>query len=170
MPLPADDPIIHGLLEFWEAVRGQRPMPSRADIDPVRLGARLLPHILLVEAVDGGRFRYRLCGSANEEAAGADLTGRHVDELNPHPDYIRYMVGLYQQAQATGRPVYSESRYMALNTNAIRDTRRLICPLSTDGRRADHFVSAQTFQQIGPARPAPITAADRFEPRLVEVL
>jgi len=171
MPLPADDAIIQGLMRFWEQARGARPMPAKSDMDPVRLGARLLPHILLVETVEGGtRFRYRLCGSANTDAAGMDLTGRHVDELNPHPDYIRYMVGLYRQAQASGRPVYSESRYLALATNTARDTRRLICPLSSDGATVDNFISAQTFQHVGAERAPPIAAGDRFEPRTVEVL
>ena len=171
MALPADDRILQGLMTYWQTACGARPMPAKADIDPIRLGARLLPHLLLLEVVDGGaRFRYRLCGSANTEAAGMDLTGRHVDELNPHPDYIDYMVGLYRRAQETARPVYSASRYLALATNTVRNTRRLICPLSDDGQTVSHFISAQTFQYIGAERAPPISAHDRFEPELVEVL
>lgn len=171
MPLPPNDPIIQGLMAFWDQARGARAMPSKSDIDPVRLGARLLPHILLVEIVDGGaRFRYRLCGSANTDAAGIDLKGRHVDELNPDPDYIRYMTGLYRRSLETRRPVYSESRYLALKSDSARDARRLVCPLAEDGGPVDRFVSAQTFQQIGAGEPPSIRKADRFEPRLIEVL
>lgn len=160
-----DDPILNGLLAFWEQARGERPMPAKVDIDPLRLGARLLPYILLVDRAAGsGRFRYRLCGSANAEAAGADLTGLHVDELNPNPDYIAYMVGLYRRACETGRPVYSESRYMPLRSDTMRGTRRLICPLSDDGATVDRLISAQTFQQIGPAQMALGGGQERFEP------
>ena len=170
MALP-DDPIIQGLLAFWEHARGDRPMPTRADIDPVRLGPKLLPYILLVDAVDHGkRFRYRLCGSANQEAAGVDLTGRHVDELNPNADYIRYMTELYRRAMDAARPTYSESRYMPLNGAAIRRTRRLVCPIGDDGAIVERFVSAQTFQQLGTGAPVPLGPRDRFEPGPLEVL
>jgi hypothetical protein len=170
MPLP-DDPILNGLLAFWEQARGGRPMPAKADVDPLRLGARLLPFILLIDRVaETGRYRYRLCGSANAEAAGVDLTGLHVDELNPNPDYIAYMTGLYRRSLETARPVYSESRYMPLRSDTIRGTRRLICPLSDDGTTIDRFISAQTFQQLGQIPLTLIGSRDRFESGLVEVL
>jgi len=171
MPLPPDDPIILGLMAFWNQARGARPMPSKADIDPVRLGARLLPHVLLVDVVDGGsRFRYRLCGSANTDAAGIDLKGRHVDELNPDPDYIRYMIGLYRRSLDMRRPVYSESRHLALNSDGIRDTRRLICPLADHDGPIDRFISVQTFRQQGRGETPSMSRADRFVPSVIEVL
>lgn len=170
MPLP-DDPILNGLLAFWEQARGERAMPAKADIDPLRLGARLLPYLLLVDRiVETGRFRYRLCGSANAEAAGIDLTGRHVDELNPNPDYIAYMTGLYMKSLEAARPVWSESRYLPLRSDTMRATRRLICPLADDGRPIDRFISAQTFQQLGQMPVATIGGKDRFEPGPIEVL
>lgn len=170
MPVP-NDPILTGLLAFWEQARGERPMPAKADVDPLRLGARLLPYILLVDRIAStGRFRYRLCGSANAEAAGTDLTGLHVDELNPNPDYIAYLVGLYRQAFDRRRPVYSESRYMPLRSDTMRGTRRLICPLSDDGTTIEHFISAQTFQQLGSAQKSLAGGKERFEPGPVEVL
>jgi hypothetical protein len=170
MALP-DDSIIQGLLAFWEQARGERSMPAKADIDPVRLGPKLLPYILLVDAVDGGaRFRYRLCGSANAQAAGIDLTGRHVDELNPNPDYLHYMTALYRRSMDAARPTYSESRYMPLRSATARRTRRLVCPIGDDGVRVERFISAQSFQQLGSGQPMPLSPTDRFEPGPIEVL
>ncbi len=55
-------------------------MPARRDIDPVEVPT-LLPHLQLIEIVAGGRFRYRLIGTALAEAFGRDYTGQYPDEL-----------------------------------------------------------------------------------------
>jgi hypothetical protein len=168
---PPDDPVIHALLAFWEQARGTRAMPSKADVDPLRLGPRLLPHIMLAEPVgDGRRIRYRLCGTAVAEAAGLDLTGLHVDELNPDPAYTRYIDGLYRRAIEARRPIYSESRYLAQQSTGQRVTRRLICPLSPDGVAVDRFIAAQSFQASGAGQAPTVTTAAAFDPRLVVVL
>jgi hypothetical protein len=170
MALPAEDSVLHALLAFWERARGARPMPAKADVDPVRLGAKLLPHIMLIELV-GERLRYRLCGTAVAEAAGADLAGKYVDELNPNPVYTRYIDGLYRRCIADGRPSYSESRYLAHASTVRRVTRRLICPLSLDGATVTQFISAQTFAVSALAGQAPtVRGADEFETGPIETL
>jgi hypothetical protein len=172
MPLPIDDALLAGLLSYWETARGTRPMPTKTDIDPVRLGAKLLPHVLLVELVAGGRLRYRLCGTALIEAAGADITGKHVDELYPNPAYTGYIDGLYRRCIAERRPIYSESRYLASSSSLQRTARRLICPIAGEGAPVERFITGQTFafspssQGIAPT----VMGADAFEPGLVEAV
>jgi hypothetical protein len=172
MPLPVDDALLVSLLQYWETVRGARATPTKADIDPLRLGGRLLPHVLLVELVAGGRLRYRLCGTALIEAAGADITGKHADELYPNPAYTGYIDGLYRRCIAERRPIYSESRYLARSTSLQRLARRLICPLAEEGAPVGQFITGQTFafspstQGIAPT----VMGADAFEPGLVEAV
>lgn len=52
------------LFDYWDKIRGDFPMPSRADFDPVDI-PRLLPFIGLTDIVlPGPRFRYRVVGTA----------------------------------------------------------------------------------------------------------
>jgi len=170
-PAIGQDPILSHVLAYWGRQRGSRAMPARRDIDPTGLGARVLPHVVLVEVVaDGARFRFRLCGTAVAEAAGLDLTGRYIDELNPNATYAAYIIGLYRKVLATRRPVYSESAYMEPASRARRSTRRVMCPLSADGITVDRVLAAQTFQEVTALDPPTMTYADVFQPGLEQVL
>lgn len=165
------DPILSHVLAYWNRQRGSKAMPERRDIDPAGLGARALPHVLLVDVVDGGaRFRFRLCGTAVADAAGLDLTGRYIDELNPNATYAAYIIGLYRKVVATQRPVYSESAYMQPASRARRSTRRVMCPLSEDGVTVDRVLAAQTFHEVTALDPPKMTYADVFQPGQEHVL
>lgn len=66
--------------EYWNTKRGDRSMPSRADIDPSEI-RDLLPGIILVDvAHDPTRLTYRLVGTDEVEARGSDPTGGDVRE------------------------------------------------------------------------------------------
>jgi len=69
-PLVGDERIAT-LLRHWQAVRGDRRMPRRSDIDPAAIRT-LLPNVWLCdyEPVER-RFRYRLCGEAIAGIFGA---------------------------------------------------------------------------------------------------
>jgi hypothetical protein len=72
--------VIHRLHDYWLSKAGaEGGIPWRRDIDPVEI-AEILPHIAIVEAVDG-RWRYRLIGTRIVEFVGRDSTGRYFDEL-----------------------------------------------------------------------------------------
>jgi len=54
------DADIRALYEYWDAVRGERAMPSRQDIDPAAI-PKLLPHIIMYTVVaNGGGYTVRL--------------------------------------------------------------------------------------------------------------
>jgi hypothetical protein len=71
------------LYDYWlsKHVRG-RP-PTRQEIDPLVDVPRLAAHMLLIDVVDGCRFRYRLAGSAYWARYGFELTGRWIDGAVP---------------------------------------------------------------------------------------
>ena len=71
------------LYDYWLAkhVRG-RP-PTRLEIDPLVELPRLAAHLLLIDVVDGRRFRYRLAGSAYWARYGFELTGRWIEGAVP---------------------------------------------------------------------------------------
>lgn len=166
------DPILDALLTYWEQLRGDRAMPARREIDPLQLGAKLLPNVLIVEAENGGaRFRFRLCGSAMAQAAGLDLTGKYIDVLNPNKAYADYIQGLYRRVLATCRPVYSETTYTNPGGGGPRrQAMRLLCPLSDDGAVVQHVIGAQTYRVDQGYNPPTLTYAGDFQPTVERVL
>jgi hypothetical protein len=74
-------PELKDLLDFWQSRRRGRPMPARADIDPLDLKAHL-GHLLLVDVERAPlRFRYRLVGTKITDIIKRDVTGRRFDEI-----------------------------------------------------------------------------------------
>jgi hypothetical protein len=83
-PTSAHHPVLDAVLRYWDGKRGQRRMPSRADIDPKEIKT-LLPQVLLVDVLSGGTdFRYRLLGSRLRPYFPVEATGRIMSEaLSP---------------------------------------------------------------------------------------
>ena len=165
-------PFIRSLLSLWRAQRELRngALPRRQDFDPLEIGPKLLPHISIVE-LDGERLRFRLCGTGLAKAAGLDLTGGYVDELNPNKEYARYIASLYEQARSSRLPVLSESVFTGALEVSKGHTQRLICPLAQDGERVDHFIGTQAFAKsrdsVGDLT---MTYAAGFAPGLTRVI
>lgn len=170
-PWSEDRRIAH-LLAFWRAARpAPDRLPSRDAIDPVRLGPDVLPYMVLVDATDGAtRFRFRLVGGGLVEHAGLDLSGSYIDDLNPNTEYAEYINGLYRQARDTRLPNYSETRYRAAS-GRVGLTRRLLCPLASDGLTVDKFVGLQVFETDRGDGDAPTyTYAASFLPGITRAL
>lgn len=56
--------------------------PARKDqIRPYELPGDLLPYICLLDVLPGGRYRFRLFGTALVDAYGSDATGRMLSEI-----------------------------------------------------------------------------------------
>lgn len=141
-------PTLRHLLDLWRDKRARRDglLPERRQFDPVEMGARLLPDVSIVEKLEG-RLRFRLCGTGLAKAAGLDLTGAYIDELNPNRDYADYISGLYALAESSRFPVLSESSFIGKSAVAKGRTQRLICPLAYDGETVDHFITTQIFER-----------------------
>ena len=67
------------LYAFWQARKGARPYPDRADLDPVDMRA-WLGHLMLVEHAEA-RWTYRLYGTYFVETFRREMTGKSIDEL-----------------------------------------------------------------------------------------
>lgn len=72
---------LSALLIYWETIRGRHLLPKRSDFDPIAV-APLLSRVFLAEwQSPSQRLRFRLVGTALVSAAGADHTGRWLDEI-----------------------------------------------------------------------------------------
>ena len=95
------DARLGALYGYWDGKRAQRPMPMRADLDPVEMRA-WLGNLVLIDATADGRFVYRLYGTKFVESFGLDMTGRNVDELPA--DQRERVRSDYEAVRATGQP------------------------------------------------------------------
>lgn len=159
------DQRLRALYSYWLAKRGDRSMPSRADIDPGEFRA-LLPHILLIDVIDAGDdFRYRLVGTEIERHIGRAVTGRLLSELQSG-DYLDYMRSLFLRVTIEGAPVYSENSFddgrsgFAIIPDFKR-TYRLMLPLSRDGTTVDIVLCAQLFEPKRDQDEADVLLVDR---------
>jgi hypothetical protein len=95
------DPRLAALYAYWDGKRASRPMPTRADLDPVEMRA-WLGNLVLIDAMADGRFVYRLYGTKFVDSFGLDMTGRSVDELPT--DQRERVRSDYEAVRATGQP------------------------------------------------------------------
>jgi hypothetical protein len=146
------DERLKGLYGYWVKHWKGSKLPGRQDIDPIAMGAAVLPLLLLTEVVRGEgqayRLRYRLVGSEIEARFNSRMTGRFIDELM-HGQYLSYIVQLYADAIERRAAVYSESAYQQKTSATF--TKRLLMPLSSDGKVIDLVMGAQVFY-IDPQR------------------
>ncbi len=93
----SDSPRFRDLKAYWDAKRGTRAMPRRADIDPLEL-RKHLGSLVLIEVLPGMTdFRMRLIGSTIVETLGRDSTGKLLSELKPADvNWWRFCDDLYR--------------------------------------------------------------------------
>lgn len=148
---------LRALFGYWREKRGDRAMPARADLDPLEIPT-LLPIVGLVDVLDGGaRFRYRLVGTEIVEVDGHDPTGRFLDEAPPDSGYADYLIGLFREVTRERRPLYGESDFRGQG-RIERRVRRLLMPLSCDGRSVDMIFGGQVAVASGRGAQTPGSA------------
>ncbi len=138
----AAHPDFRSFLSRWEEARGDRPLPSRGDIDPKAFRG-YLKRIHLYDVIDGGEnFRCRIAGDAVYVSYDVDLRGKLVTE-HPHPAIRNRLLIMLRRTAASARPVYVVS--MAAPRASTRHPRieNLWLPLGS-GRKVEHIV-AQTI-------------------------
>jgi len=123
--------------DYLAGLQGVRRMARRGDLDPLRF-PDLLPFVNLIDVVlenDGVRFRFRLVGTAQSEAAQLDYTGRFVDDVVDPTSRPRVLEDL-TRVVATCMPHYG--RYgMPFPGRGFIDSERVFYPLSADERMVD---------------------------------
>jgi hypothetical protein len=131
--------------DYLAGLHAGRRMPRRADLDP-RAFQDLLAFVNLIDVVlenDAVRFRFRLIGTAQSEAAQLDYVGRFVDEVVDPASRPRVLDDL-ARVVATCRPHYG--RYgMPFTGRGFIDSERVFYPLSTDDRMVDGILALHHY-------------------------
>jgi hypothetical protein len=147
-------PSIVDLVAYWQAKCAGRPMPRRADLDPVEIPTHL-PDVLLIDVLGGGAdFRYRLVGTRIVQGMGRDATGRRVNELHrEQPDVLSTLHSIYGLPVREKRPVFTQGRIFWLPTRDIRNYEDAFLPLSEDGASVNMLlgITIVTWANAAPA-------------------
>jgi hypothetical protein len=128
-----ETPNLAKLCDYWSEKAGNRPMPSRRDLDPIIEVPELIPGIFLVDIEsDPPGFRYRVVGTEVADRYGKDFTGKRLDEVDfgDTHDTIRRD---YEEAVRSGKPAYSRLQFEVETTNKLLLYERIVLPLSDDG-------------------------------------
>jgi hypothetical protein len=141
-----DDPRLGRMLSMWNAKRGDRAMPSRADFDPLDLREHL-GWIVLVD-VEGypPRFRYRLIGTRIVDLVGRDVTGAYFDEIYA-PEVEATATMSYRDILETKTPNRVTAR-MEHADKGYLTFEAIDLPLSSDGETVDMILVRSIFDLV----------------------
>jgi hypothetical protein len=131
-----DSAELNAIYDYWLAKRGRRRMPSRQDIDPIKI-PKLLPNLMLIDvSYEPIKFRYRLVGTRVVDATGENRAGKDFDTV----DFIKSNPTVMEQYIAivtTGEPLHSLEPFHRRDTGQPYEVDRLLLPLSSDGVTVD---------------------------------
>ena len=126
---------LSALFRYWNEKRDGRAMPARRDIDPIEMGPRLLPYLMLCELADrGSRIRFRLVGTLLVKRLGYDPTGKWLADL-PKSDYLEFLARMVRLSFAEGAPIFADSTFR-WGAKGQLDAHHLLLPLTTGGSEA----------------------------------
>lgn len=132
---------------YWNAKRGARQFPSRADIAPRDL-LRVLPWLHMYDVVDGGAgFRIRLIGTALTEVLGEheDFRGKPICALPPPCfERIRHVLGAVLEIRA---PLRTFSRRAGIPGQEFQGLEAFTAPLSSNGAGIDIIISISMLEK-----------------------
>jgi len=132
------------LFEYW---RGLRPgkLPRKTDIELMEIGPSVLPHVFLVDVLEGGtRFRWRLIGTHIVRHAGSDDTGLDL-EISVAPAMRPTIIGHYQWVVTERRHLCHRGDFLGRDGRGYRYERLLMPVLSADGGAVDTVFGGAVF-------------------------
>ncbi|MBI1773773.1 MAG: PAS domain-containing protein [Proteobacteria bacterium] len=146
------DETLTALFDYWRGLARGRSLPSRADVDPVRIPRQALAHAMLIDVEwpepprqPPFRLRFRLMGTAvvasREGITPQDATGCYLDEIPFRQGYER-VAAFYGNAATKGCPAYHTGVYAPDHPRFAGIFHRLALPLSADGRRVNMLLTA----------------------------
>lgn len=140
------DARLRRLYEYWNAKRGDRPAPTRRDIDPVEI-PDLLGFVNIYEVQDEPRdYKVRLNGSEIAEMLGQEITGRYCSTVMSGSDAVSCKTA-FDLCVDQCRPAIVETSLAFCGKPYMAQT-IVILPLSSDGERTDMIITAHSYHAL----------------------
>lgn len=136
---------LHDFLSYWEARRGTRQFPSRADIKPGDI-TDFLPWTHMHDvARDGKEFRIRLIGTALADTFGnGDMRGKPISVLPPRV-FERVQQGI-EAVLKQRAPVRTYAPHAALPGKYFEGIESCFAPLSENGTDINIIIAASILE------------------------
>jgi hypothetical protein len=136
---------------YWDMKRGDRVMPSRADIDPLEMKSWLAGTALIdvkrdAASPNGYALRYRLIGTQPTKLRGRDVTGMRV-EIGYFGANLEAALENYRLVIEEKTHVYDWDRTPSTDGFA-REAETLLLPLSADGETVDMVLVYQEVDTL----------------------
>ncbi len=157
---------IRDVYAYWLGKRAGARIPLKRAIDPTEFQPDWLPNLFMYR-VEGGRFRCILVGTRIVQVFGRDETGMFLDEMLP-PAHATSRQRLFQRAVRDRVPVYYVGPALTPNPK-YRRVARLLLPVSSDGRSADHIFGIVKFGAASEGSLGDALFNRNFEPARVVV-
>jgi hypothetical protein len=177
---PGIEEMRHGdnreLLGYWHALRGSRPCPMRAEVDPRRIACGI-GNLFILEDLGRGNVRFRLAGSALIDAFWMELRGLPVTTIMA-AEARQSLTELVRETLA--EPGIGMARLARAGERDAGLWEMALLPLRSDRGQIDRVLGALHPFDPAHARPAdpplafaieemsisPIEGVERPEPRL----
>ncbi|MFC3674569.1 PAS domain-containing protein [Ferrovibrio xuzhouensis] len=141
-------PLLLAGFDYWDAQRGDRAMPSRADIDPAAI-TPLLPNLILMDVLRDAKpgwpldFRYRVLGTFADEHMLARYTGTCMSDL-PHQQPGSRIWQSLEAVTTQQVPRVNRVPYVGPHKDFLSVV-DIVMPLSTDGVQVDKLLCFLEF-------------------------
>lgn len=137
------DPFLQALCQYWDSVRAGRVMPSRADIDPVKI-PKLLPYIIMYNVVAGGGYVIRLVGEEVCQFVGRNTTGLPAGAIMT-PRSAELMIEILHSVATEKAPKFRAGKAHWHQDKSFREFEACFLPLSSDGETVDIILGGIRF-------------------------
>ena len=132
------------MYDHWVELRGERPMPSRADFDPANVPLRILPNIMMVDVgYEPLAFTYRVWGTGVADLHGVDLTGASVLKVRPRAFAEMAWRQYAEVAESKAPGLYLHK--VPTKGGLLRPQAILRLPFSSDGKAVDIVLSVDEY-------------------------
>ncbi len=130
------------MFKYWTGKKGDRRMPSRADIDPSEI-KDLLPNVILTR-LEYAPFRvlYKLIGTKAVENAGVDYSGHYLDEIDFVSEFGTDWPATYRTIAAEKEPVFGLCQ-IKFTDGVVKPYVVAMFPLSSDGDKVDQIIAIE---------------------------
>ena len=141
-------PALAGFLDYWNAKRGKRLFPSRADIIPREI-TPLLPWLHMHDVAPGQEeFCIRLIGTILSDTFGkGDMRGQPISVLPPGV-FVRVRQGIEWVLEARA-PIRTYAPHAALPGQNFQGIESCFAPLSSNGADIDVIIAVSILENRG---------------------
>lgn len=141
---------IRTLDRWWREKRLSTGLyPKRTDVDPIELGATLIPWLFIASVIRGKTdmdYRFRLIGTANARLVGHDATGVLASELFGSSDRTMIKTS-FDETLKKGEPTFWRAAIPHKHHFPVPVFRALY-PLADDGKTVDHIVGTAIPENV----------------------